>query len=208
MVYDVSVPVHNAMHVWPGDPPVRLDPREIRGPDSSHQVRVTSILCGSHTGTHVDAPSHMIDGGATLADLGLDALIGPARVVELPDVGSIDRKRLESLDWIGVERVLFRTENSRHWSDPGFFRQFVYLEPAGARFLAGRGVRLVGIDYLSIDRFGSAEHETHFVLLSRSIVILEGLDLSGVPAGDYQLIALPLKLDRADGAPVRAVLID
>ena len=104
--------------------------------------------------------------------------------------------------------MIFRTENSSHWSDPTFNEDFVYLEPDAARFVADLGLRLVGIDYLSIDGYRSTEHPSHFVLLRKSIVILEGLDLANVPAGDYQLVALPLKLDGADGAPVRAVLIN
>jgi arylformamidase len=150
----------------------------------------------------------MIEGAGTLGDIPLDALIGPVRVVEMPNARSIDRRALAGKDWEGVERVLFHTDNSRHWTDPGFHAGFVWLEPDAARFLAERRIRLVGIDYLSIDRYTSIDHGSHFALLSESIAILEGLDLSGVPAGDYQLVALPMKLDQADGAPVRAVLID
>lgn len=196
------------MHVWPGDPPVRLGERVQRSGDDTHTIRVTSIRCGNHTGTHLDAPSHMLEGAPTLDDIPLDALIGPARVVEIPKVGSIGVPDLRHREWAGIDRVLFRTENSTHWNDPGFFEPFVYLEADAAQFLAELGVRLIGIDYLSIDGFSSPSHRSHHVLLSRSIVILEGLDLGRVPAGDYQLIALPLKLENADGAPVRAVLIE
>jgi arylformamidase len=208
MIYDISVPVRNGMHVWPSDPDVLLDAHSHESGDRSHRIRVTSIRCGSHTGTHLDAPSHMIDGAKTLSDIPLDVLVGPARVVEVPGVRSIGPADLDGIDWTGVTRVLFRTDNSAHWSDARFHEGFVYLEPEAARLLATRGVRLVGIDYLSIDAYDSIDHVTHFVLLSDSIVVLEGLDLSGVSAGDYQLVALPMKLDRADGAPVRAILIN
>ena len=208
MIYDISVPVRNGMHVWPSDPAVVLEAGVHPAVDRSHEIRVTSIRCGTHTGTHLDAPSHMIAGSGTLSDISLEVLIGPVRVVDVPGVTSIDRAALETHDWNGIERVVFRTDNSAHWSDPGFYDQFVYLEPEAARFLAQCGIRLVGIDYLSIDAYTSVDHASHFVLLSESIVILEGLDLSNVPAGDYQLVALPMKLDGADGAPVRAVLIN
>ncbi len=142
----------------------------------------------------------------TLSDIPLDQLVGPARVIDLPGVAAIGVSELESLDWEGVERVLFRTDNSSHWNDPGFWEHFVYLEPRAARFLVKQGVRLVGIDYLSIDPFRSEDHPTHFVLLTESVVILEGLNLLDVEPGDYELVALPIKLSHADGAPVRAIL--
>jgi arylformamidase len=110
------------------------------------------------------------------------------------------------LNWNGVERVLFKTENSKHWQDGKFFEEFVYLDPDGAQFLVERGVRLVGIDYLSIDKFNSESHPSHFVLLQKNIVILEGLDLSAPPSGEYTLVALPLNLRNADGAPARVIL--
>jgi arylformamidase len=207
MIYDISVPIRNRMHVWPTDPDVRLQTTRHSSGDGSHEVAVTAIRFGSHTGTHVDAPSHMIGDAATLSEIPLESLVGPARVVEIPAAKSISRESLQALDWRNVQRVLFRTVNSGHWSLPAFHRDFVYLEPDAARLLVERGVRLVGIDYLSIDAFTSVDHATHFVLLSESVVVLEGLDLSDVPAGDYQLVALPLKLDGADGAPVRAILI-
>lgn len=208
MIYDISVPIENGMHVWPSDPPIRLEAFGHASKDRSHRIQVTSICCGSHTGTHLDAPSHMIEGSSTLGDIPLEALIGPARVIHATGVESIDRATLERSDWKGVERVVFRTENSAHWLDPTFYESFVYLQPDAARFLVSIGIRLIGIDYLSIDSYMSVDHASHVALLSKSIVILEGLNLSGVPEGDYQLVALPMKLTGADGAPVRAVLIN
>ncbi len=208
MIYDISVPIHNAMHVWPSDPKVRLEEREHPARDESHTIRVTSIRCGSHSGTHLDAPSHMIESGRTLSDIPLDQLVGPARVLDIRGVTSIGRAELESQPLDGVERVLFRTDNSEHWNDRGFHEEFVFLEPDGARFLVEAGIQLVGIDYLSLDRYKSVGHATHFVLLERNVVILEGLNLGDVPAGDYSLTALPMKIRGADGAPVRAILMD
>jgi arylformamidase len=208
MIYDISVPIRNSMHVWPSDPPVQLESHSHLARDESHTILVTSINCGSHTGTHLDAPSHMVEGGKTLSDVPLEQLVGPARVVEVGGVRSIRKEDLDELSWEGVERVLFKTDNSSHWQDDRFYEEFVYLEPEAAQVLADQGVRLVGIDYLSIDRYRSESHPTHFVLLAKSIVILEGLNLEGVPAGDYQLVALPIKLQQGDGAPVRAILMN
>ncbi len=208
MIYDVSVPIHNGMPVWPSDPPVNLTPSAVPSKDGSHTVRLTSIEMGSHTGTHLDAPHHFVDGGRTLHEIPLEWLVGEATVFHIPAVASIRRDHLETLDWSGVERVLFKTDNSARWAEGGFHRDFVYLEPEAGVFLVERGVRLVGIDYLSIDRFGSGSHPTHLVLLPRNVVILEGLNLSRVAPGRYHMVALPQNLQHADGAPTRVILMD
>ena len=206
MIYDVTVPITNTMPVWPGDPAVHLLPKSHLSRDKSHTVQLTAIEMGSHTGTHLDAPYHFVEGGRRLHEIPLEQLTGRAAVINLPGVRSIGRKDLEDLKWDGIERVLFKTENSKHWQDGKFYEDFVYLEPDAAEFLAGRGVRLVGIDYLSIDKFKSEKHPTHFALLTKNIVILEGLDLSKVSPGEYTLFALPLNLQDADGAPTRVIL--
>lgn len=207
MIYDITVPIRNDMPVWPSDPQVQLNPQVHQARDGSHSIRVTSIQCGNHTGTHMDAPSHMMASGATLNDIPLERFVGPAQVIDLPGVSLIGRSDLEPHLDPGVERVLLKTDNSEHWSDDGFYEEFASLTTDGAEFLVERGILLVGIDYLSIERYGSVDHATHFVLLERSVVILEGLTLKDVPAGSYQLVALPMKLDQADGAPVRAILM-
>jgi arylformamidase len=208
MIYDVTVPISNSMPVWPGDPPVRLSAKSHLSRDKTHTVRLTSIEMGSHTGTHIDAPFHMIDDGKRLHEFPLETLAGKATVFEIPGARALSRAELETLNWNGVERVLFKTENSRHWQDGAFFENFVYLDPTGAEFLVERGLRLVGIDYLSIDKFKSESHPSHFVLLKKNIPILEGLNLSAVPPGEYTLIALPLNLQDADGAPARVILMN
>ena len=182
MIYDVTVPITNTMPVWPGDPPVQLTAKSHRSRDKSHSVRLTAIEMSSHTGTHIDAPFHMIDGGKKLHEFSLDILAGKATVFEIPCARSLGRAELERLDWSGVERVLFKTENSKHWQDGKFYEDFVYLDPGGAEYLVGRGIRLVGIDYLSVDKFKSESHPSHFVLLTKNIVVLEGLNLNAVPA--------------------------
>ncbi len=206
MIHDVTVPITNSMPVWPGDPQVRLSPKAHLSRDKSHTVRLTAIEMGSHTGTHVDAPYHFVEGGKRLHEIPLEQLTGKATVFEIAGVRSIGLGNLEHRKWDGIERVLFKTDNSQHWQDEKFYEEFIYLEPDGAEFLVQRGIQLVGIDYLSIDEFKSEKHPTHFALLTRDIVILEGLNLSKVPAGEYTLFALPLNLQDADGAPSRVIL--
>jgi arylformamidase len=208
MIYDVTVPITSSMPVWPGDPPVRLSAKSHLSRDGAHTVRVTGIKMGSHTGTHLDAPFHMMSEGKRLDEFPLETLTGRATVFEVPGCSSIGPTELQRLDWTGVERVLFKTENSRHWQDGAFYDRFVYLEPEGAEFIAHQGVKLVGIDYLSIDKFNSNSHPSHFVLMAKNILILEGLNLNSVPAGEYTLIALPLNLRDADGAPARVILMN
>ena len=208
MIYDVTVPITNTMPVWPTDPPVQLLSKSHESQDKTHIISLTAITMGSHTGTHVDAPFHMIQGGKRLNEFPLDILVGKAQVVEITGVHSIGRGELEGISWDGAERVLFKTENSAHWQDGKFYEEFVYLEPGGAEFLVQRGVRLVGIDYLSIDKFQSPSHPAHFVLLNKNILILEGLNLRRVTPGEYTMYALPLNLQDADGAPARVILIN
>jgi arylformamidase len=206
MIYDVTVPITNTMPVWPSDPPVQLTPNSHLSRDKSHTVRLTAIAMGSHTGTHIDAPYHFVEGGRRLHEIPLEQLTGKATVLDIPAARSIARADVAQLKLDGVKRVLFKTENSRHWKDGKFYENFVYLEPEAAQLLVDRGIVLVGIDYLSIDKFKSETHPTHFVLLRKNIVILEGLDLSSVPAGEYDMTALPLHLQDADGAPTRVIL--
>ena len=208
MIYDVTISITNSMPVWPSDPPVQLKSTPHVSRDGSHTVQVTAIEMGSHTGTHIDAPYHFVEGGRKLHEIPLEQLTGTAHVVEIKGVPSIAKKHLEDLRWEGVERVLFKTDNSDHWNDGKFYEQFVYLEPEAAEYLVARNIRLVGIDYLSIDKYKSEKHPTHFVLLPHNIVILEGLNLSRVSPGRYHMVALPLNLHDADGAPTRVILID
>jgi arylformamidase len=208
MIYDISVPITASIPVWPSDPPVSLTPDSHPARDQSHTVRVTKIAMGSHTGTHIDAPWHMVDGGRRLNQIPMDTLVGPAVVFEISHLPSIARADLKSFTFDGIQRVLFKTENSQHWNDGKFYEQFVYLEPDAAELLVERDVKLVGIDYLSIDKFKSEKHPSHFVLLRRNVVILEGLNLSRVKPGRYHMTALPLNLQEVDGAPTRVILSD
>jgi arylformamidase len=208
MIYDVSVPISNSMPVWPGDPPVNVTQKTHLSRDKTHTVRLMAIDLCSHTGTHIDAPFHMIESGKRLDEFPLDIWTGKATVFEILGTRSIGPSELARFKWNGVERALFKTDNSSHWQDEKFYEDFVYLDPKGAEFLVQQGVRLVGIDYLSIDKFKSESHPTHFVLLGKDIPIIEGLNLNVVAAGDYTLVALPLNIQDADGAPARVFLMN
>ena len=206
-LYDVSVLISEDMPIWPNDPGISMElTRSIaRGDDAN----VTRLNMGVHTGTHIDAPFHFEPNEATIDELSLDVLMGPCRVFEILDTNqSIGPDDLEKLDFNNHIRVLFKTRNSKLWKngEGKFKKKFVHLDLEGAKFLIDQNIKLVGIDYLSIENYGSLDHATHHFLLRNNVVILEGLDLSGVSPGDYELIALPLKLKGADGSPARVVL--
>ena len=205
-IYDVTVPIRSGMPIYEGDPPVKIEAASSLA--SGDSANVSFLHLGAHTGTHVDAPAHFIEGAAKIDSLSLDILIGPARLIHVAeDRTEIDSEFLSSCDLENVERIIFRTRNSGFW-ESGFRKDFTHLLPEAAEMLVNRGVKLVGTDYLSIEKFHSGHHHTHIALLSRGVVIVEGLNLSAVPAGDYELICLPLKIAEGagDGAPARVVL--
>ncbi len=202
-IYDISMGIKDGMLTYPGDPGVSLRREKEIGKGS--QANLSMYCIGSHTGTHVDPPFHFFPDGDTAEALPLDSLIGPAVVVEAPD--EIGRDFLAGAGFGLAERVLFKTKNSAFSQDPVFREEFAHLTPDGAQYLAEQGVKLVGIDYLSIEKFHSKEHAVHKIFLGKGIVILEGLDLSNVEPGEYTFLCLPLKVIGGDGAPARAVLI-
>ena len=193
--------------VYEGDAPMRFDfLKDMRRGDP---LTLSVFSLGAHSGTHVDAPMHFVAGGASVDRVPLNALIGPARVIDIPDgVQAIDAAELDRHAWRGAQRVLFRTRSSRRgWmQSPVFHRDFAYIAPDAAQRLADAGVQLVGIDYLSAEQFGAPAPATHRILLGRGIPIVEGLALAGVADGDYDLIVLPMKVAGHEGAPARAVL--
>ena len=206
--HDISVPLSSKTPTYPGDPGIEV--RAWASLKDGDAANVSLLHFGAHSGTHVDAPVHFIDEAARVETMPLESLIGEALVVEIPDGQfSIDESFIESSVPIGTERVLFKTQNSKLWEKVGTFTSdYVYLEPEAARRLVAKGIKLVGIDYLSIEAFKTESHPTHIALLTEGIVILEGLNLAGIKAGKYELICLPLKIAEGagDGAPARAVL--
>lgn len=207
-IIDISIPLSPKSPVWPGDAPVVLDRyRELMKGDASNDSR---LACSVHSGTHVDAPLHFIENGVTIEQLPLDILTGPARVVELLEVNVITPELIEAQKLAPeTKRLLFKTTNSDLWDDPGheFNPDFVALSPESADWIVARGIKLVGIDYLSIQMFNDTEPLTHSILLEAGVIILEGLDLRKASPGNYNLICLPIKLAGCEGAPARAILI-
>jgi len=206
-IYDITFPISENVPVYEGDPNVKIEVASSFA--KGDHANVTQLCCGAHTATHVDAPNHFIDGTRKVHELELEKLIGNCRVVRIDDsVTAIEPEHLGNLET--VERILFKTRNSAFWNEPekGFRRDFTYISPEAARVLADSGIKLVGIDYLSVEKFGSADFATHITLLEKEIVIIEGLDLREVSAGDYELICLPLKIisETGDGAPARTIL--
>jgi len=197
-IIDISVPVRPGMITYPGDPTVTLE-RVVSIADGGVS-NLSRLDFGVHSGTHVDAPVHFIDGAAAAETLALDVLIGPARVLDLTGA---DRLDASAFDGVALEeRVLLKTSNSELWNRDTFADEFLALTEDGARRLIGAGVKLVGIDYLSI-----GDEAAHQVLLGADVVAIEGLDLRGVEPGEYQLVCAPLKLVGSDGAPARTLLI-
>ena len=205
-IFDISLPIHPDLPVWPGDPPIELTRQESISP--GFDANVSRIACGVHIGTHVDAPLHFIDGGAAIDDLDLNTLIGRVHVL---DCRGTNRITADFLERMGItkraRRLIFKTDNSRLWKEERqtFYEDFVAVEPDAAQWLVARGVQLVGIDYLSIAPY-RASVPTHQILLGAGIIVIEGLNLASVPPGRYTLYCLPLKLVDTEGAPARVIL--
>jgi len=206
-IYDVTVPISENTPVYEGDPNVQIE--VANAIERGDAANVSRLCCGIHTATHVDAPVHFIEGARRVHELEFEKLIGVCRVVEIDEtILAIEAKHINNLD--GVERVLFKTRNSDFWNDfsQGFRKDFTYIAPDAAKALVDLKIKLVGIDYLSVEKFGAETFDTHITLLEKEVVIIEGLDLRQVPAGDYELICLPLKIigGAGDGAPARTIL--
>jgi len=204
-VIDISVPNVPGMHVYPGDPvPATAPVRRIARGDVCN---LTLLTMGSHTGTHVDAPYHFLADGPRLGDVALDRMVGEALVADLRGRAAIDGAALADVALRPGDILLCRTDNSERWASPEFRRDFTYVTADGADALVARGVRALGMDYLSIERFGSEDFPVHRRLLGAGIFVIEGLDLRAVDPGRYTLVCLPLKFPDLDGAPARAVLL-
>jgi arylformamidase len=202
-IHDITVPIAPGLLVYPGDPPLEIEELQRAG-DAPYGL--TRLSLSSHTGTHVDAPSHFVAGGMTVDALPLEILMGKARVVEITARERVERSVLEALDLRDDLRVLLKTRMSGQMLKPGYQEDHLYLTVDGAHYLAQAGIKLVGFDYLSIDRFGSADFPAHQALLGTGVVVVEGLDLSEVEPGEYEMACLPLRLGGGDAAPARVVL--
>jgi arylformamidase len=209
-IYDVTVPISARMPVWPGDRRVRIE--HVESISRGDPANVSRLHLSSHTGTHVDAPSHFLTQGLTVDRLPLELLVGPALVI---DVEPVETLAISPLELASVNfprdatRILLRTRNSLLWEGRvfEFERNYVHLSPKAAEWIVRRGIRLVGVDYLSVEGLNTTEHRVHHILLEAGVVIVEGLDLSRVPPGPCQLFCLPLKVEGADGAPARVLVV-
>jgi arylformamidase len=203
-IYDVTVPLSTEVPTYPGDPPFEVT--------FTHRIadgqpyNVSRITMGVHTGTHVDAPYHFLADGPTVEQLPLEILLGKCRVVEIRVREKIQRSDLEALGLRDDLRVLLKTRMSGQLQKRAFQEDFVYLTEDAATYLAQVGIKLVGIDYLSIEKFGSTDYPAHHALLGAGVVIVEGLDLSEVEAGEYDMTCLPLRIVGLDGSPARVIL--
>ena len=207
--YDISLSISPEMPTWPGDP--RISVERIQKIEEGADANVTQISMSVHTGTHVDAPYHFLGGNAsTIEQLPIKQLTGRAYVLHLPD--NVDLITAEVIERAEIptrtRRLLFRTRNSTLWShdEKGFFEGFVAISANGAQYLVDHGIKLVGVDYLSVAPYNDGA-PTHKILLKAGIIIVEGLNLAEISQGRYTLYCLPLKIDGADGSPARAILI-
>ena len=202
-IHDISVPLTPGLPVYPGDPPLAIEVVQRAGeaPYGLARLQLTT-----HCGTHVDAPLHFVAGGVAVDALPLEILIGKARVVEIQARERVERADLEALDLRDDLRVLLKTRMSGQLLKSGYQEDHVYLTGDAAHYLAQVGLKLVGFDYLSIDRFGDASYPAHHALLGAGVVVVEGLDLSDVPPGEYDMTCLPLRVSGGDGAPARVAL--
>jgi arylformamidase len=202
---DISVPLHDAMVHWPSDPPVTI--KRVKDMEQGDTANLSVISMGAHSGTHVDAPIHFVPQGTEVDRMPPDTMVGRARVIEIKDTASIKPEELLQHRIRRGERILFKTRNSSHvWQKDEFIEDFVYISDDGARFLVDCGISLVGVDYLSVGSFRHGGRYVHTTLLSGGVWIIEGLNLSQVSSGRYDLICLPLRLAKGDGAPARAIL--
>jgi arylformamidase len=203
--FDISLPLFEGMPAFPGDPAFASE--RVHSIDRGDPYNLSGLRLGTHVGTHVDPPIHFVPNGATIDQIDLDLLNGPCRIVEVPEATAIGPSEVDQVP-TGTTRVLFRTSNSRRWQGRlQFFPDYVAVDPAGADALVRRGVRLVGIDSLSVERDSTGMFPVHHRLLGSGGLILEGLLLGEVPPGEYELRCLPLRLRGGDGGPARALVM-
>ena len=201
---DVSVPLDARLPTYPGNTPFSLEPvKRIARGDSSN---VSTLHMSAHTGTHVDAPRHFFDDGPGTEALPLDMLIGRTRVIEVASRTGVSAEDLSGVDLSAAVRLLIKTRNSFLWRVPDFQRDYVGVTESGANHLVAHGVKVVGVDYLSVEQFKKAGAPAHHVLLGAGTIVIEGLDLRDVDPGVYDMYCLPLRVVGSDGAPARVVL--
>lgn len=204
-IIDVSIPISDLMPIYRGDPKVKIEQVKNIPLDG---VAISKITMGLHSGTHIDSPSHFLEGEESVDNLNLESFVGEAIVCDFTSVKeSIEESDLKNYSINAGDILLFKTKNFELYKKNSFSNDFIYLSEDGAEYLVERKVKTVGIDYLSIERFGSKDHQVHKLLLSNRISIIEGVDLRAVNPGKYTLICLPLKIVGAEASPARCILI-
>ena len=203
-IYDITVPLSPSLAVYPGDAPIKIT--SVSQLAKGDVANTSRIEMGSHNGTHLDVPRHFFAQGDSTDALDLSTLIGPVQVLRVTGQNHISADTLRTFDLTTTQRILFKTRNSHLWAQPDFQPDYVALTASAACYLIERGIKLVGIDYLSVDAYACNDYPVHRILLGAGTLILEGLDLRAVVPGHYELIALPIRLQDGDGAPTRVVL--
>lgn len=202
--YDVTLELRPGMPVYPGDPPPVFS--EVLGISKGDVCNLTLLSFGSHTGTHIDAPKHFYDDGCGMDKLPVDAFLGSAKVAAIPGKREITAADLSALDIEAGDILLLKTDNSEIIGSGEFHKDFTYLTADAAEYLAGKGIKTLGFDYLSVEKYGVGVFTVHHALLGAGIIIIEGLDLRAVPPGTYEISALPVKIKDGNGSPARVVL--
>ena len=204
-IHDISYELSNQSVVYPGDPPYRS---AVFACIDDKGFAMSEVAMNTHMGTHWDPPIHIIKGAASIDQIPLDRFIGPARIVEIdPETDCIEPKHLKQLRLKKGSCLLFKTKNSRLLKEPAFRNDYTYISPEAAEYLSKTGIKVIGLDYFTIEGLQYPEFPAHRTLLERGVLILEAIDLSNIEPGDYNLIALPLKIKDGDGSPTRAVLV-
>ncbi len=201
---DITTTIEDGMVHWPDDEPVNI--KLTSSIKQGANANVTGISMSAHTGTHIDAQRHFVDGGEDITQIPLHALVGEAKVFHILDKTSITLSEIQQKSIEKGDRVIFKTHNSTvDWPMQEFMKDYVYLATDAAQYLREKGVLCVGIDYLSIaGEMNGAE--VHRLLLTQKIVIIEGLWLKDVDEGKYDMICLPMKIKGSDGGPARVII--
>lgn len=205
-IIDVSLDISNETVSFPGDPKVEV--KRVFDLKKGDIATVSKLSLSSHTATHIDAPAHFIKDGLTVDKLPLEHLMGKVKIFEVPQDDRITRSFLEKKHIEKEKAIFFKTKNSQHLNSSKFYEKYTSLSLDAAEYLIEKGIKVVGIDYLSIEEYGSEEYPVHKILLSHGVIVIEGLNLLDVREGDYEFIALPLRIKDCDGAPARVILVE
>lgn len=203
-IYDISCHLSPELAVFPDDPTFKAEP-VASIPEKGYAM--SRLTMGSHLGTHLDAPSHILEGKESIENIPLEKFVGKCQVLNIKNPEKISSTDLSPYRIRSGDMVLFKTRNSGLLQLNEFQENYVYLTPEAARDLADSRVKLVGLDYFTIDSIKDENFSAHKILLSKGIPILEGIDLSKIDEGYYTLVCFPLKIKNGDGSPTRAVLL-